>query len=368
MLYKKKCLFFLATLIAVFIAPMYFSCKKSSSGTVAENGARDPWLWPFSQHSIWNQPIGSGAVYQPVNFTAASNVGVDIQHILALNASDPSRSVLGSPGFGQGRCSGTDELGFQLNVPDNWIVPDAGNSPYGATPNSNFAFRVPASDTVFEGTQVSRCVEAGPLYLPDWMKYPNNRKHQSIKGDGLAGGGQGASGMSALGGTIRLGELVSAAPIRHAIKINPWAAKYCYYSNAVPGFKWPAVSADAYANTNYAGTNAQVVMGSLFAIPPGVTTGSLNITTAAGKKLFFTMQNYGVYFTDDAGWDTWDLIVERNAEVEFLTKYGFSMSSGTWKTEINKLMGALYVVSNNSAGSIGGGGTPLQPLAPLFSN
>jgi hypothetical protein len=61
---------------------------------------------------------------------------------------------------------------------------------------------------VFEGSMVSRCVEGGPVYMPDWMKYPDNRKYQDIKGDGLSGGGQGASGMSALGGTIRLGELV----------------------------------------------------------------------------------------------------------------------------------------------------------------
>jgi predicted nucleotidyltransferase len=90
------------------------------------------------------------------------------------------------------------------------------NSPYGDTPNSNFALRLPESDIVFEGCMVSRCEIAGPVYLPNWMRYPANRKYQSIKGDGFNGGGQGASGMSALGGTLRKGELTGSEAIRHA--------------------------------------------------------------------------------------------------------------------------------------------------------
>ncbi len=331
-------------------------------------GARDPWLWPFSQTSIWNMPIGSGAVYEPANLGAAAHVGADIQIILELRATDPERRALGSSAWGPGRCDSVNDLSFKLRVPDNWIVPDAGSSPYGLTPNSNFAFRLPNSDMVFEGPKVARCQAGGPVFFPDWMVWPNNRKQQNIKGDGLKGGGQGASGMSALGGTIRLGAWTSAEPIRHAIKINPWAAKYCYYSSQIPGYKWPAISADNYAAAEYKGTNTKVVMGGLFAIPPGVTEESLTLTTIPGKKLFFTLQNYGVYFTEDAAWDTWDIIVERDAELEFQSAFGFSMSSNTWKNELNKLMQALHVITNNTPATIGGGGTPLQPLAPVFGN
>jgi hypothetical protein len=330
------------------------------------SGFRDPWLWPFSPNSIWNQPIGSNAIYVDANFQAAGHVGVDIQHILELHDHYPVRQVLGTEVWGPGRCNGTQQLGFSIPVPDDWIVPDAGNSPYGLTPNSNFALRMPDPDMVFEGSQVSRCQVAGPVHMPIWMQYPNNRKSQSIRGDGLNGGGQGASGMSALGGTIRKGAFISPDPIRHALKINPWAEKYCFYHDTLPGYKWPAIAADSYAWDRYRGDDPNIVMGSLFAIPPDVTIESIGIQTIPGKKLFFTMQNYGVYFTEDAAWDVWDLIVERGVELEFHNAFGFTMYSNTWKNEVNKLMKALAVVTNNTPDQIGGGGEPLQPLAPPF--
>jgi hypothetical protein len=329
-------------------------------------GERDPWLWPFSYHSIWNMPIGSNAIYVDAKLESAGHVGVDIQHILALESHFPKREVYGSEVWGPGRCDGTTYLGFTLKVPDNWIVPDAGSSPYGLTPNSNFALKLPNSDIVFEGSQLSRCIESGPVYLPTWMKYENNRKYQTIKGDGLNGGGQGASGMSALGGTIRLGELINEDSIRHALKINPWAAKYCFYHDTLPGFQWPAHSADNYAESQYSGKNPHLLMGSLLAIPPHIHIDSTGIETIPGKKLFFTMQHYGVYFTEDAAWDTWDIIVERGVEIEFEHQYGFSMTSDIWKNELNKMIKLLAVVVNNTPDNIGGGGTPMQPYAPEF--
>ncbi len=329
---------------------------------------RDPWLWPFAENSIWNQPIGSNAIYEPANFEDASNVGADIQHILQLNIADPLQPVLGSEGFGPGRCDGIQNLGFSIKVPDNWLVPDAGNSPWGLTPNSNFAFRLPESDTVFEGVMVSRCEIGGPVYMPWWMIYPDNRKHQNIRGSGLHGGGQGASGMSALGGTIRLGELINQEPIRHTLKINPWAQKYCYYSEEIPGYKWPAISADNYAADGYQGENPKIIMGSLFAIPPDIDINSLDLKTEPGRKLFFTLQNYGVYFTEDAAWDTWDIIVERGVEEEFEMKFGYSLHSSIWKSELNKLMKVLHIITNNNPETIGGSGIPLQPYAPSFND
>lgn len=334
-------------------------------------GTRDPWQWPFDRGSIWNMPIGSGAEYKDAGFEAAGHVGVDIQIILELDENDPLQQAHLSTGFGPGRCDSTGIIDFYLPLPDTWIVPDAGNSPYGRTPNSNYAFRMPGaqSDTVHEGCRIARCVEGGPFYIPDWMKWPNNRKFQSITGDGMHGAGQGATGMSSLGGTLRKGELVGNEPIRHAVKINPWAEKYCHYSESVPGWKWPARRADGYAPDRYNREgDPDIVMGSLFAIPPDVTEGALDLATEPGKKLFFTLRNYGAYFTEDAAWDTWDLIVERDAETAFEDTYGFSMKSDTWRADVNKLMRALHVVTNNAPDRIGGGGTPLQPLAPDFGN
>ncbi|MCG8374699.1 MAG: hypothetical protein MI700_14245, partial [Balneolales bacterium] len=158
---------------------LFLSCGTNDSNATEED-IRDPWLWPFSSTSIWNMPIGDEAIYEPANFEDASNVGIDIQHLLLISENDPNRQVLNSPTWGPGRCSGETDLGFTLQIPDDWIVPDAGNSPYGLTPNSNFAFLLPDGETLFQSTQISRCEEAGPVYLPEWMKYEDNRNYVSI--------------------------------------------------------------------------------------------------------------------------------------------------------------------------------------------
>lgn len=335
--------------------------------------ARDPYLWPFSPTSIWNMPIGSGAVFKPARLEAAAHVGNDIQHILKLRATDPLRPVYASTSFSGPRCQGMTSINLSLRVPDDWIVPDTGKgNPYGLTPNANFAFLTEDGDTVFEGSMITRCMAGGPIYLPDWVKYPANQYKQSIRGDGLGGGGQGASGLSALGGTIRLGELVGAPPIPHVIKINPWAKKYLHYSTAVKGFRWPAKRADGYASNpgeydpaSFGRTDdPSLVMGTLLAIPGDVKEASLGLSTKPGRKLFRVLQDYGAYFTEDAAWDTWDLIIERDAEKEFADAYGFTTGSAQWKADVNKLMQALHIVDNNGPQSIGGGGPPRVPLAP----
>ena len=50
--------------------------------------------------------------------------------------------------------------------------------------------------------------------------------------------------------------------------------------------------------------------------------------------------------------------------------YGFGMqaSSGSWYQDMMTLFGALAVVDNNGPGAVGGGGAPLQPLAPPIGN
>lgn len=51
-------------------------------------------------------------------------------------------------------------------------------------------------------------------------------------------------------------------------------------------------------------------------------------------------------------------------------EFSFDGSPGhnsAWFNDFKKMMAAIKVVDNNP-GSIGGGGTPRQPLAPPFSN
>ena len=57
---------------------------------------------------------------------------------------------------------------------------------------------------------------------------------------------------------------------------------------------------------------------------------------------------------------------------EFRQVWGYSYAtnptatSGNWGKDLQKIYSSLYVVDNNTSASIGGGGTPRQPLAPPF--
>ena len=345
----------------------------------AQDSLRDPFLWPYEDSSIWNMPIGSEAAYQPANLPPAGGVGADIVHILRTSPSHPARNVYAERGgFNRdgGRCSSQQfDLGFDLRVPDDWLVPDAGrDNPYGVTPNSSFALITQDGLRSIQGQVIARCVVGGPVYMPDWMRFTGNRKESSLRGDGrdIGTAGHGASGLSTLGGTVRLGELIDEKPIRHAIKVNPFGNKVLHYSEQVPGFRWPAGRADGYASdaNSPIGYNRSadpaLVIGSLLALPPDATPESLGLTTQAGRKLFYAMQNYGVYFVEDAAIDVWDLVAERDVEIEFEEAYGFGLKSNTWLGEMNRLMTALSVITNNGPDSIGGGGTPRVALAPPF--
>ena len=344
----------------------------------SQDTLRDPVFWPYTATSIWNMPIGSEAIYHQAALPPAAFSGADIVHILKTSPAYPARDVFAERGgFSRdgGRCSSQDlDLGFDLRVPDDWIVPDAGNSPYGLTPNSSFAIITPDCLRSIQGQVLARCEVGGPVYMPDFMRFEGNRRESSLRGNGLDIGtaGHGASGLSTLGGTIRLSELTDDQPIRHAVKVNPFANKVLHYSEAVPGYRWPASRADGYAGNPSSpirynpNADTALVMGSLLAIPPDATPENLGLTTEAGRKLFYAMQNYGVYFVEDAAYDTWDIVAERGVELEFEAAYGYGLGSDQWLAELNRLMTSLSVITNNGPESIGGGGTPRVNLAPDF--
>ena len=192
-----------------------------------------------------------------------------------------------------------------------------------------------------------------------------------IYGDGIPGTHFG-SGLSAIGGSIRKGELTNNRAIRHALKVMIWGKKYLYYSDSNPGYRWPATNADNYAAQDYGyrGTNPSLVQGSLLAIPPNVTQASLSLQTPAAKKLFVALKNYGAYVSDDAAWDAHYFGVEKGALEEFKNTYGYDFegSGGQFQEEVMKLFQALKIVDNNAPDNIGGGGTPRAALAPPIRN
>jgi hypothetical protein len=349
-------------ILSIFLAGVVFAFTLSSLATPSHITKRDKFLWPFSPRSPWNMPIGSGAHYVQANIGKAGYVGADQEYFFKVKKSDPSRPVYAPGNWGEGRCKGTKSMDISLPIPDDLIIPDATSKPY-STPNNVSAFLMPDGKTLVQLEPLARCQKGGPIY--GWRYFPN----VDIYGQGI-GGAHFGSGLSSIGGSIRKGELTNNQPIRHAIKVVLWGDKYLYYSKQRPGYRWPADRADANAANQYHGKNPALVQGTLLAIPPKITLASLKLQTPAAKKLFHALQNYGAYVVDDAGWDAHYLAVEKGVLEEFHSTYGYDFqgSNGKFYDDFMKLFQALYIVDNNRATNIGGGGTPRVALAPPIVN
>ena len=142
-------------------------------------------------------------------------------------------------------------------------------------------------------------------------------------------------------------------------------------------FRWPADRADSGAVGSYgrlrANNSSAMKMGALLAIHAATDLSTMGLETEPARQLAWTLQNYGAYIDDTLGEPSFALDAEAGYNGSVLTQFqadwGFSMeqrvnSNSPWSRDIQRLMTALQVVNNNSPTSIGGGGTPRQPLAP----
>lgn len=328
--------------------------------------SRDAWEWPFDAQSIWNMPIGSDAQYMHANLDFGLRTFIDEEVIEIIPAGSPTRRLY-APGSWEVRCSDTRSPTGNPNdsvfipIPDDFIVPDT-DPPW--TPNNSAALLQPDGRTVISIGPMARCDTAGLVY--GWYASVDD-----LYNDGYFGS-HGGSGLSALGGSIRLGEMVGPDPIRHVIKINIWGERYMMYdpNSPTPGYRWPARQTDSYAGNVYGGTNPELVLGALMAIPPNLTPNDLNIQTIPGQKLFYALQDYGAYIVDDTAWDVTAFCMEYGVIEEMELEYGFTVrthdTTSAWYQDYYRLVCNLHIITNNAAGNIGGGGTPRQPLAPPF--
>ncbi|WP_299413446.1 calcium-binding protein [Acaryochloris sp. IP29b_bin.148] len=335
-------------------------------GTAAK---RDVTQQPFAGNSIWNTPIGSDAIYIDANIQWAKNATVDVDHFYILNGDAPLQPLYNHGTWGPGRTTGSTYQGISIPLPDDLLIADSTNN---KTPNNSAAFLMPDGRTLVQVNALTRDRNSDFVY---GKRLPFNlgvAKYEDIYGTGIEGAHAG-SGLSSIGGTLRLGELIGADPIRHALKVNLWSQKYFSYTQGEAGglgYRWPAVKADTHASPGtYAGTTPELLNGSLLAIPPDMTPEQLGIQTEAGRKLFYAFQDYGAYLADDTGWDAHAIAVEKGVTQEFSNHYGFSFTdnSGPFYTDYMQLFSALHVIDNNALDNIGGGGTPRAPLAPDFN-
>jgi len=273
-------------------------------------------------------------------------------------------------------------LFFQAPLPASYVVPNS-------TDNNGAAILLADGLTVVQTQPFTKC--SGYSYATT-MQVPWSLaiwEYNIQTGDGRLGA-HGGSNLSTLGGTIRLGELRPGTQMRHALKVNVYSVQdlgLCT-GNFNACFEWPAATADGYAANSGSGygsatgnTHTAMKMGALLAIPASVNINNIGLQSAPGKMLAWTLQNYGAYIVDSRAGPGFDFSVEDGAAGskadEFQADYGYPFDGrlgdetlGTaqaqWVSDIRLIIDYLRVVSNNSPTSVGGGGTPLQPLAPAF--
>ena len=342
------------------------------------NGAsvayRDPLQQPFSSDSIWNTPIGSDARYTRADFPAvpggdtwAPMPQIDDEILVLRPKATLTPIYYDDAGWtGGNRCDGRGRVLAQVPLPGDYLVPHSRS-------NNSAAILAPDGRTVIQVQPFTRCTAgAGATSI---VRFPD----VDLYGDGRLGA-HGGSGLSAIGGTLRLGELRPGSDRgpQHALKVNVYAKEMLFRCSVRSDcFRWPATKADSYAVGHYgalsSSTNRAMRMGALLAIPAWRDINSLKLETTPGRQLAWTLQNYGAYIVDDTWGPSFMFNVETGPDgsfrEQFKADWGFALEQRVrdntpWSRDVQRLMQALHVVDNNAPGSIGGGGHPLQPPPP----
>ena len=217
-------------------------------------------------------------------------------------------------------------------------------------------------------------------------------------------GPHGGTGLSAIGGTIRVGELAPSGSINHALKLELAAREYYHRSNATACHRWPAMPYDHCPE--YGGTNEEIQPGSLLAVLPALSaTLEAQLSSVPALKLLRALTDYGGYLVDDSSANRGTFVAEPAVVDEVNELYGFPLyyvwpPSNKTKTHCNvsktpcrrdccaappcgcnrtahdefftdmlAVFQALHVVTNSGPEAIGGGGKrrrpPAAPLCPL---
>lgn len=337
--------------------------------------------------------------YGPINFHA------DGDHIVAVQATDPAVTWFMQGWWGSPHCPAGVEptlgncychcakspkaVAFHklIQLPVDFLT----NTSLYCSGNNGLAMLQSDNVTVMQTQPAYRCTPGGPLFSQGNgtvgcpQPYPLTVNITS-SGPETALGAHGGSGLSAMGGTIRLHEIEpDAPPISHAIKLELFAHQYYYggptkLNPPTPSnggrtqYVWPATGSDSYtfeadSNLQYNGTNPHLAPGALLAIPDTASSELMPLLqTAPGRRIATALRDYGGYIVDDTASNSAAICFESGAHVRFEALYNVSLdiARGPWYNDLVKIFQSLAIVINNGPGSVGGGGVPrMPPLPPL---
>ena len=236
-------------------------------------------------------PIGSDAAYVPAQIvTPTANTLQGDEDVIVLTPTAPLTPLYRNTAdwnASVSRCPyDAGALIYDVPLPSDFVV---GDTPVSDTPNSGLAALLADSRTIRQTQPFARCTAGAPATSDDL--FPD----VDLYGDGISGA-HGGSGLSAIGGTLRVpASSGPAAPSpAHALKLELFAAQNYYNDgNAGDCYRWPAVTCDGYFNDSssslkYGGTNSALRPGSLLALPASVTIASLGLTTGPAQMLAWT--------------------------------------------------------------------------------
>jgi len=379
---SAKKIVFLIILVLVLTLGVVGVSHTSAAPAAAFPTSRDPIYWPGPANGIWNMPIHNNAVYVPAgignHMPSAAGPTTDPE-ILILSPNSPLKNLVENDAGWDGGKRCTSLTGATLltgvPIPANFTT---GPEYAGSTPNNSGAILMADGVTVYE-TQPLHVCSAGGTVTSQYMWAPYNIK----TGAGILGS-HGGSGMTALGGSVRYGELMPGSVIRHAMKMNFYALYN--YSWTGGGYRWPAPYADSYASAALWGGSVPAMReGSLLALKPDFNINSLQ--TGPAKIIAQAAMDYGIYAVDDTYWDVFALDVEEgplgSVGTQFQSQYGYGLDDGplmncTATTDACKyskdmwtILSSLNVIDNNTATTIGGGLNSdtvnrRAPMAPPF--
>jgi PKD repeat protein len=288
------------------------------TGPIVDPAGRNPWLHPFASTSPWNTAIGSGATFESATgartaslFTAKPVINRQEWSVATERAttSDPIATLTAV----------RNKTTYQIRIPRDTVTT--------AGLDKHVTVVQPDGVTAYDMFKMTKISDT--QWTAEYVIVVDLRESGIFKGVR-------ASGAPGFAGLIREHEVANKV-IPHALAI------------AVPGevlkqgFVWPANREDGDSATSYTG---QVPMGTLFAIPSTVNVETMALSPE-GKALARALQNYGAYVVDRSGMAS--LYCELSCD-----------SAGTerMKTDFKVLFPQMRAVTNNTAATVGGGGTP----------
>jgi hypothetical protein len=340
----------------------------------SEVSQRDPLRQPYSRRSVWNLPLGRNAILAPAKL-ASPQLPVffaPMPTIMLWDPSAPRTAIYENTDFDNGRCyddvkkgppAPTPLITDGVPIPADFVVvgkPDGGFAPANPT--------IIAQSDGLTFHQLEFFARCKPQEAATALRHYVDTN--ALEENGIAGGHLG-SGLSILGGVLRLGELSPGAPrIRHVLKLA--IANTRLFGGAKgSSYIWPGTIDHSDHKTRYSGSDPKLRPGALLALPESFDTSRLE--SPAGRQIAWTLKHFGAYVVKGNGSDHVHVSVEvgprESVESQYRAQWGVNWRDDEgWKADSARIMTALQIVENwnqaaykivaDSDGSLGVGGGP----------